>query len=661
MITLTEQDLKDLLGNRPKPVLQLYQYAHEVLGLPGHFPYLADDLLARANSRGLHDDVAFHALLLALFRSLSDGSVCLSLREEALFDSLNFLPENLATEYTGNILNNIPKYRRLSRIISDGHERATPLVISRGPDFHPVLFFQRYHRAEEQLKAVLRNQLAAPPLPISKKEADAFSAATGAPNTIPLSEDQKLAVAMALCQRFLVISGGPGTGKTTVVLAIIHAYFALGFDPNDIRLAAPTGRAANRMAESIRRGLPKDPIDGWVCEKAALLEATTVHRLLGFNPGTGLFNHHRNNPLDLKLLVLDEASMVDVSLMAKILEALPPDARIILLGDRDQLPSVEAGAMLSDLLSVPENAVYTYAMASSLNNFEGIRVQENPNGLPHPMADRLAVLTKTHRFNDSMRRISQCIARGDEKVIESIRSGKEGYRFISVDLENEDWWRRKYIMNWFRENIAGGEDGYGNEYAGLIQQRFDEPNKALEQVFVHLASSRVLALTHAGPAGIKTINGLYMDMLRSHLPGDAARDMGMPPGTPILNTRNDHGRRLYNGDTGVVLRDGRGGMRAWFEMSGGYVSWPLEELTTIDPAFAMTVHKAQGSEYGKVLLVLPTAVDHRLLSREIVYTGVTRARNEAWILGTEATFLAALRRRMQRYSTIPGWLADLIV
>ncbi|MCC5874777.1 MAG: exodeoxyribonuclease V subunit alpha [Candidatus Sumerlaeia bacterium] len=651
MSNLTELDFQVLFGDHPPALQEIYTHAMEHLDLPAHHPHLINDIITMSGSTECQNDAAFHVLLIALLRSLVEGSVCLSMAPEALRQSLDFLPEELANEYTERIPAGLPGYRKLDRIISDGITRQAPLIV-REHQGHSVLFFQRYHRAEEQLKRILGEFIESPPLQVTESDVRAFNVGTEKRGDMELGDEQKLAVAMALCQRFVVVSGGPGTGKTTVVLSMIRAFLVLGISPGDIRLAAPTGRAANRMAESIRGGMKGEADD-----PASTLEASTIHRLLGFKPGMGHFTHNHDNPLPLKVLILDEASMVDISLMARVLEAVPQGARVILLGDRDQLPSVEAGAMLSDLLSAPRGSVYTKGMKSALGLFPGMEGEQNAGGPGHPMADHLTILEKTHRFNESMRQVSRRIADGEEEVVDVMLKATDGHRFIPLPEGREAGFRRDFLAKWFGDHFSGASDGR-DVYIDLVQRAVDGYDDTLRSIFQLLAANRVLSLTHSGPAGVSAVNRVFLEMLRARLPGDLGSGIGFPPGTPIINTRNDHARRLYNGDTGVVLRDGNGNMRGWFESPGGAVSWPLEELPTIEPAFAMTVHKAQGSEYGEVLLLLPPSGEHRLLGREIVYTGLTRARREAVILGSRESLVTALRRRMNRFSTIPGWLAD---
>lgn len=626
-------------------IQELYDLAMENLNLPAYVPMTIGDLIALAGDDSLHEDETFHALLLALFRTLGDGSVCLFLEHKSLCSALDFLPDDLASELAGKIMTRWQDFVNLPRIISNGDGPPTPLVYQDRDQTHPVLYFQRYHRAEERLKGVLDGLLRQPRRTVTPQMVEAFRLATEGGDRHQLAPEQRLAVALALCQSFLVISGGPGTGKTTIILAILKALMHLGVAPGRIRLAAPTGRAANRMAESIRIGL----------DQGQQIEASTVHRLLGFNPRTGRFLHDGDHPLDLDVLVIDEASMVDISLMANVLGAMPSGARVILLGDRDQLPSVDPGALLSDLLTSGGGDGYTKDLANDLAPFDGLDPGD-PTDHPTRMSDHLVLLTKTHRFSGEMEGLARRVIRGDVTVIDDLRDGESGFLFKPIDGQSPVKMLHNDVMEWFDYfYLQVREDG--TSYIRLVESFQMEGHHHLPAIFRHLAGNRILTLTRHGPTGVSGINRVFIRLFETFLSDSFLRGDGPPSGTPILITRNDHTRKLYNGDTGVILKDGNGLHRAWFEISGGHVSWPVDELTDLEPAFAITVHKAQGSEYDNILVVLPENEDHRLLTREIVYTALTRARVSGTIIGSTGALQLAISRRIHRHSTMKEWMA----
>lgn len=411
---------------------------------------------------------------------------------------------------------------------------------------------------------------------------------------------QRAAARMALTHRFSVISGGPGTGKTVTVARILALLLdvAVGAGP-EISLAAPTGKAALRLHQSImqaadRLDLPDD------LRGRLPTGVSTIHRLLGVQSRRGGFRHNRDNRLSCDILVVDEASMVDLQLMASLLEALRDDARVILLGDRNQLASVEAGAVLADICD-----------------------SAGPAAVP------VTQLTKSYRFgNDSgIAALSRLINSGESAAAaELLKSGK--YPDIL--------WRRLPTGRVFEDAFkAAARDGYAG-YAGAVS-----PAEALAK----LNSFRVLSPLRSGPYGVENLNSLCLGALTAERKNDP-RLFSM---IPVMITGNNYELGLFNGDTGVEA-ESDGVSAVWFENTEGELRHlsPLR-LPPFDAAFALTVHKSQGSEFDRVLLIL---TDHlsEVLTRELLYTAVTRARSHIEIWGTEEVFRQAVERRMIRKS-----------
>lgn len=403
-------------------------------------------------------------------------------------------------------------------------------------------------------------------------------------------DQQALAVETALARRFVVISGGPGTGKTTTVLKILSRLLAEPGNENlRIALAAPTGKAAARLEEAVRAGGAEHP--------AMPQSASTLHRLLGSRPGTATFRHHAGNPLPVDVVVVDEASMVPFTLMAKLFDALPAQARIILLGDPYQLASVEPGAVLGDIAAA--------AVKGS------------------PLEGSIVTLRKNYRFGgeSTIYALSSAVREGDAKrVFEIIGEGSKS-DFVSAATPAVP-----QLAEELRSRILAGYSAYLKE---------SDPAAALEK----FRQFRVLCALRSGPYGVENVNRVIGAILRAEGLIPAAQPMR---GVPVLVTRNDYEARLFNGDIGVILPDDAGVLQAWFaDEAGGMRRIATARLPEYEPAFAMTVHKSQGSEYDNVLLILPPTPSP-VCTRELVYTGLTRARKGVELWYREASLRAAV-------------------
>jgi exodeoxyribonuclease V alpha subunit len=417
---------------------------------------------------------------------------------------------------------------------------------------------------------------------------------------------QREAALAALSRRFAVISGGPGTGKTTVVACILALLVELadGEAPR-IQLAAPTGKAAMRLKQSILHTVERLELSEAV-RSALPREVTTIHRLLGVIPGRSSFRHDHNNPLPCDVLVVDEASMIDLPLMSRLLDALRTDTRVILLGDRDQLASVEAGAVLSDICA---------------------------GGSREAAGNRPAIvhLTKSYRFSDDsgIGRLSRLINSGDgDGALELLTSGLFG------DIS----WRTLPSAERFAGDFTTAAcEGYA-EFAHA-----STPADALDA----LERFRVLAPHREGRHGVGNLNRLTEAAL-SRLPSAGSSAAGQ---TPVMITGNSYDLGLYNGDTGVLSGTAPGDCSAVYfpDPDSGVRRISALRLPPHETAFALTVHKVQGSEFDAVLLVLPDQMSE-VLSRELLYTAVTRARKRVEIWGDEEVFRRAVERRIERNS-----------
>ena len=457
---------------------------------------------------------------------------------------------------------------------------------------------------------------------------------------------QQIAAAVAVQKRFSVISGGPGTGKTTTVIKLLALYIeqrkAMG-QSYTIQLAAPTGKAAARLAESISNAKQKLDIDERL--KADIpTQASTLHRLLGVIPNSIRFRHDIDNPLHLDLLVLDEASMVDLPMMARLLRALPDSARLILLGDRDQLASVEAGSVLGDICSWPGQLNYSQEQKHLLTTLCGLSndglegegslagsgaVGMEVDSVNH-FSDCLAMLHKSYRFHDNsgIGFLARAVNSGEKtNVKEVLHAGYQDINFQYLSQES------------YEALITTVVD----VYAALFKALFSGATP--QQILERLTHYQLLCARREGDYGVSGLNErIYKGLATRGLICDEGT---WYPGRPIMITRNDPALSLFNGDIGLAAMDVTGRLKVWFELNGEMRSVLPSRLPEHETVFAMTVHKSQGSEFNRVSMVLPP-MDSPLLSKELLYTAITRAKHLLDIVATEQVLLKASERRTER-------------
>jgi len=485
-------------------------------------------------------------------------------------------------------------------------------------------------------RAAQRHEATADPVALRALLARLFGRQAG--DVPPMLDRQALAVAMALRRRLLLVTGGPGTGKTTTVarllVAVIEAARLRGEAAPRIALAAPTGRAAARLAEAIDGVLRADLATGRIDADIAAqvpTQARTLHRLLGWQPGRVGFRHHAGHPLREDLVVVDEASMVDLPLMAKLVEAVPDTATLVLIGDPDQLPAVEAGDVLGGLcaasgdgLSLPaDDAAFATALLGS----------DVPVAEPAPLAGARVHLLHGWRQAGAapLQTLAGALQRGDrDAVLEAFAAGDEA------------------VLSRRHGDVAALAEALRREAlpAFAAVRDADDPGRALALA----ARCRILAALRRGPFGAEHWNAWCAAELGERMPYFHGR--------LLMIAANSERHGLYNGDLGVVWRDRHGELAAWFETPQGLRAWRPAQLPVHASAYATTVHKAQGSEFDRVLLVLPDS-DARVLSRELLYTALTRARRSAWIWGALETLDRALERRTWRESGLEARLRRL--
>ena len=447
---------------------------------------------------------------------------------------------------------------------------------------------------------------------------------------------QKVAALAAILKKFCLISGGPGTGKTFTVANILALLFEQAGDGRlEILLAAPTGKAAARLSESIRTAKKtlncrKDIID------AIPSESYTIHRLLKTIPGSPYFIHNSENRLPADVLVVDEASMIDLALMSKLLEAIPATARLILIGDKDQLASVEAGSVLGDICDRNRVHGFSERFCKRLEKITGkeFNVGIEHDNLKNGLQDCIVVLKKSFRFTDSstIGQLSRSVNRGDvEKVLDVLKTSPIPINWIETQ-------GRKDLFQALAKKIIQG-------YAEYLKTT--DPQTALER----FNRFKILCAVNIGPFGVNAVNMLAEKALSREGLIQPEQDWYM--GRPVLITRNDYNLGLFNGDMGLTLpapdSDNKD-LYVYFPGSSGqlrrFLPQRLPEHATV---FAMTVHKSQGSEFDDVLLILPEK-DYPVLTRELIYTAITRARQNISIWGIEEVVRAAVLRKIERTS-----------
>jgi exodeoxyribonuclease V alpha subunit len=558
-------------------------------------------------------------------RNLRAGSICLDLRCPP---ALQPLPNGLDPWPSVETW-----HSALAAAGALGNEdRLAPFVLE--PDGR--LYLRRYWLYEREIARQIVARLE-----IQQVDTKALGGVLAALFPQPDSADlQRAAVIAAVARRFAVVSGGPGTGKTTTALRILAALQALAPAPLAVAVAAPTGKAAARLSEAIaasHRSLP-------TAMQGALTapSASTIHRLLGARRDSIRFRHDENHPLPHDVVLLDEASMADVPLLAKLLRALRPEARLILLGDRDQLASVEAGSALSDIAHAAEGVAVPAALQELHLAATGQAWpdSEHSGTRQNQLGGAVVQLRRNYRFGNQSQIHAACVAAraGDaDGLIKALQSG-------SPDVSMRPLPSRGELATALR-SVA--EERFA-PYLGET-----DPSAAL----LALGSFRLLGATRLGPYGIEALNDLVAAALRAK--GLMDDGQGGRHGLPVLVGENDYNVELFNGDIGLFWRDAETGkLDARFFGAGGMLRRILpQRLPRWEAAWAMTVHKCQGSEFERTLLILP---DHEtpILTRELLYTGLSRAKSHVEVWASPETLRRAVANPIRRASGLAQRLAS---
>lgn len=509
--------------------------------------------------------------------------------------------------------------------VGDG-DAATPLVL-----WQQRLYLHRMWQSERQVARFFANDT-----PVAVQHPEQLRAILDCYFGQQPDNWQKIAAAVTITRQISVISGGPGTGKTTTVAKLLASLLALSGSALRIRLAAPTGKAAARLTESLAKALQALTVSEAIKQQFPS-EATTLHRLLGALPGSQRMRYHAGNPLHLDLLVVDEASMVDLPMMASLISALPAQARVIFLGDRDQLASVEAGAVLGDICRCAE-AGYSSARARELALLTGCEIVGNDEVQAASVRDSICLLRKSYRFDASsgIGQMAMAVNAGDTQKVDRLFTA--GF----VDIERFSLQTSEEYQHLLNACLAGYQD-----YLLLLQQ-----GAAPGEVINAFGRFRLLCALREGPFGVTGLNERIEALLsQQRLIRRAAGISGKwYVGRPVMISRNDSALGLFNGDIGIAMNDDEGKLKAFFPLPDGTIKAVQPgRLPSHETAFAMTVHKSQGSEFDHTLLVLPDPFTP-VLTRELVYTAITRARTRLTLFARQTVFNQAVKIRTQRRS-----------
>ena len=624
----------------------------------------ADPLVLLAAALTSHQLGHGHVCL-DLFETLKAPDFALSLPPEGdLQTGAMLLPSQLLDGLDGALWCHALACSHLVALAADGSESAQsrPLVLS-----GKRLYLRRYWAYERRIDTALRLRLATREA-VAVDLPQRLNSLFDQPPPDGVIDWQKLACALATRGAFSIVTGAPGTGKTTTVvrlLALLQAPAVEAGGPLRIRLAAPTGKAAARLTESISQQVQSLTVPDNVREKIPT-QVTTVHRLLGSRPGTRHFRHHIGNPLPLDVLVVDEASMIDLEMMANLLDALPPHARLVLLGDKDQLASVEAGAVLGDLCRDAEAGWYSPDTRQWLENVSGETLagsglQEDLD-TSHPLAQQVVMLRYSRRFGEGSgigqlarwvnqqnpEQARQLLDAGSHDLFCLHLKGEHDRALerLVLDGQGSDAQGYRYYLNLLRTTRPAAEtprdDSRWTDWARQLLQAFD--------------AFQLLCAVRKGPWGVEGLNQrITAALLKARL---IDSDQQWYEGRPVLMTRNDYGLGLMHGDIGIALKlpESDGGpqvLRVAFPRNDGQggVRFVLpSRLNDVETVYAMTVHKSQGSEFAHTALILPDALNP-VLTKELIYTGITRAKDRFSLIETRGgVFEEAVRRKVKRLS-----------
>lgn len=559
-----------------------------------------------------------------LSKKLAEGSVCIDLNK------INW--EKLKEEDNGlsNFRLVAPEDLKKNKFVSSD-ETKKPLILS-----NDRLYLQRYYHYETSILNRIKAMIG------TEDETNSAELLETIKDEIPKLFDKKpenqtdwqaVAAISAVINRFSIITGGPGTGKTTTVAKLLSLLLKINPEMK-IALAAPTGKAAARMAESLKESIKNSSdLSENIKQKIDEITPSTIHRLLGTQKDSIYFRHNAENQLSHDLIIIDESSMIDIALFSKLLDAVRPDSRLILLGDKDQLTSVEAGSLFGDLCQYADELnLFSRERADLINRFlnnpeNGIsadRISESS----HPLFQHIIELKHSYRFS------------AEEGI------GKLSYAILSHQPDKiSEFYDNTDSRVQMDENYS---DAVFDEIADLYKEFINEedPKEALKK----FNRVRILCAVREGEEGVYSLNRKVEQWLQSN--NLITLNSEFYVNRPLMVTSNNYELGLFNGDIGIV-REFKGEKRVFFESGETEMKSVLPAfLESVETVFAMTIHKSQGSEFNEVLTVLPKDSESKILTRELLYTAVTRAKEKVSIWGSRETVLSCVERRVERSSGI---------
>lgn len=572
-------------------------------------------------------DIKLQPYAYLVSKKLSEGHICLHL------DGLNTEEDELPAAYKAQLYE-VTVLRDVPFVTTD------PLLKQPFVLHNNKLYLQRYFNYETLILNRIAAFIAAEKQSEGQRSLELKAASALISQLFPKqsinavggrTDWQQAAAISAVLNNFTIITGGPGTGKTTTVAKMLSILFNINPELK-VALAAPTGKAAARMAESLKEA--SAGIDQRVARKMQSLEPSTIHRLLKTVTDTPYFKHNRQNPLNHDVVIIDESSMIGVALFAKLLDAIGPQTRLIMLGDKDQLASVEAGSLFGDLCQAQDQLnMFSPERTALINELNGTLDHEVPyteQASNHPLFQHIVELRFSHRFTSDggIGKLSKAIINNDVPALTG---------FLLPDADPQVLVDEHHSHQLF-ESFASGYAEYINELD--IQTALRKLNKL-----------RVLCAIREGDQGLHALNRKVEQYLAGkgllRLKGDFYENR------PIIITSNNYALGLFNGDVGIFRPDTNGVLKAWFEDSTGTLRAIFPGLISqVETVFVMTIHKSQGSEFDQVMVVLPLKEQISMLTRELLYTGVTRAKHKIFIQGTKSVIMQTAEGKVERASGI---------
>jgi len=572
-------------------------------------------------------------------KKLNEGSICFDLNDTEALRQL--LPPHYIELHTNAKLN-VAK----NPLIGTNEDTNHPFIVHKSK-----IYLQRYFKYETSILARIGKFLDDDLLSFEKRMEQLTKKKEIIRSFFPIQQiaDQEnsaytdwqfVAVISALLNSFNIITGGPGTGKTTTVAKLLAVLFTENKDLK-VALAAPTGKAAVRMGESIKASSLQ--VNQNIQDRFSSITPVTIYRLLKYIHDSPYFRFNKDNPLPFDVVIIDEGSMIDLALFSKLLDAIGPNTKIIILGDKDQLASVEAGSLFGDLCQTQsEMNLISSKRASFINGIidnepKSIAADYISDGINQPMGEHVIELKYSHRFSSEkgIGRFSKAILNNQTKVIEQFIQQKQEDQ-ITIDTFYE-----KSIFQLFAE-----------QYEDYIREQ------DIKTAIQKLNKIRVLCAVREGNQGVYQTNRRIEDILSTKKL--IVVDSEFYHNRPVIVTKNNYSLNLFNGDVGIIRRDAQGVCRAWFEDSEhGLKSVLPGFIPDTETVFAMTIHKSQGSEYEQVLVQLPEKGGERLLTCELLYTAVTRARQKVILQGSAEMILAASASKVNRASGIQDRFFEL--